>query len=652
LAKFEQQTLGSRIRSLFGGPNQWRLNRWYGLLPAINGLEPELMALADDQLRKRSLSLRYRAKSGVPLSELMPEAYAVVREAGRRTMNMRHFDVQMLGGAAMHERCIAEMQTGEGKTLTATLPMYLNCLTGKGAHLATVNDYLAKRDAEWMTPIYEMLGATIGIIQSEMKQDERRKNYACDMTYGTSKEFGFDFLRDRLVIRKLREQSTDFLGSMLGHNPTAGAEQPVQREHQFILVDEADSLLIDDAGTPLIIGTVDSDEETPEGHCYGWAAEVNEQFEEDIHYDYDHEKHTVELTVEGRQLARSMTKPDSLATIGMTTIYDFLERAIRVRREYFRDVQYVVRDGEVQIVDEFTGRISEGRKWRDGIHQAVEAKEGLKIKGAGGQAARVTVQDFFLRYKHIGGMTGTAWSSAREMKNIYKVNVIPIPTNRPPIRKSWPTQVYGTEEQKFVAIVEEIRKVHGEGRPVLIGTRSIDKSEQISALLTAEGLDHMVLNAHKVDEEAEIVKHAGETGKITVSTNMAGRGTDIRLGPGVHDLGGLHVIATEMHDSARIDRQLMGRCGRQGDPGTNHQYLSLDDEILQAGFGPDKARKYKELGERSKGPFHHMASLFKKAQRKIERQKFRQRRVLLHIERERNKAQIAMGQDPYLDSPG
>ncbi len=652
MAKFQQQTLSSRIRAIFGGPNQWRLNRWYGLLPKINGYEPELMALADDQLRKRSLSLRYRAKSGVPLSELMPEAYAVVREAGRRTMNMRHFDVQMLGGAAMHERSIAEMQTGEGKTLTATLPMYLNCLTGKGAHLATVNDYLAKRDAEWMTPIYEFLGTTIGIIQSEMKQDERRQNYACDMTYGTSKEFGFDFLRDRLVIRRLREQSTDFLGGMLGHNTEAGGEQPVQREHEFILVDEADSLLIDDAGTPLIIGTVDSDEETPEGACYAWAAAANEMFEEDEHYDYDHEKHTVELTVEGRQLARSLEKPDTLATIGMTTIYDFLERAIRVRREYFRDVQYVVRDGEVQIVDEFTGRISEGRKWRDGIHQAVEAREGLKIKGAGGQAARVTVQDFFLRYKRIGGMTGTAWSSSREMKNIYKTNVIPIPTNRPPIRKSWPTQVYGTEEQKFAAIVEEIRQVHREGRPVLIGTRSIDKSEQISALLTAEGLEHMVLNAHKVDEEAEIVKHAGETGKITVSTNMAGRGTDIRLGPGVHDLGGLHVIATEMHDSARIDRQLMGRCGRQGDPGTNHQYLSLDDEILQAGFGPDKARKYKELGKRSPGPFHHMAGLFKKAQQKIERQKFRQRRVLLHIERERNKAQIAMGQDPYLDSPG
>ena len=628
------------------------MNRWYGLLPMIGGLEEELKALADDQLRKRSLSLRYRSKSGIPLVELMGEAYAVVREAGRRTLNMRHFDTQMLGGAAIHERCIAEMQTGEGKTLTATLPLYLNCLTGKGAHLATVNDYLARRDAEWMRPVYEMLGVTVGVIESQMKQDERRKNYACDITYGTSKEFGFDFLRDRLLLRRLREQSTDFLGGMLGQNvAVAGSEQPVQRSHHFCLVDEADSILIDDAGTPLIIGTVGSDEETVEGACYKWAATANEEFQEDEHYEYDHEKHTVELTAGGRQMARAMKKPDTLATVGMTTVYDFLERAIRVRLEYFRDVQYVVRDGEVQIVDEFTGRISEGRKWRDGIHQAVEAREGLEIKGGGGQAARVTVQDFFLRYRHLGGMTGTAWSSAREMRKIYSVHVMPIPTNRPPIRKSLPVQVYGNEEEKFRAIAEEVKAIHQTGRPVLIGTRSIDKSERLSAFLTALGLEHQVLNAHKVAAEAEIITDAGLVGKVTVSTNMAGRGTDIRLGPGVSELGGLHVVATEMHDSARIDRQLMGRCGRQGDPGTNRQYLALDDDILQAGFGPDKARKLKQRGSSSSGPFHHLAYLFKKAQKRIERQKFRQRRVLLHIERERNKAQVAMGQDPYLDSP-
>ncbi len=660
VAKFHvPNTFLGKLRVVLSGPSQWRLNRWYGLLPIINAFEPELMKLSDGELRKRSLSLRYRAKSLVPLMELLPEAFAVIREAGRRTINMRHFDVQMLGGCAMHTGCIAEMQTGEGKTLTATLGMYLNALSGRGAHLATVNDYLARRDAEWMRPIYELLGVSIGVIEQPMRQDQRRKEYACDITYGTSKEFGFDFLRDRLLLRKIREQSSDFLGNMLGYTGDLGGEKPVQPEPHFCLVDEADSILIDDAGTPLIIGIegTGTEKENTDGECFRWSAEMQDRFVEDEHFEYEHDKHKVELNADGRKFVRELPRTELMQTVGLTTLYEHIERAIRVRLEYFRDVQYVVRDGEVQIVDEFTGRIAEGRKWRDGLHEAVSAREGLYepggkgVKGGGGQAARVTVQDFFIRYPRLGGMTGTAWTSAREMRKIYKCRVVPIPTNRPPIRKNFPTRVFGTEAAKWQAVADEVREIHATGRPVLIGTRSIDKSEKLSVLLSGMGIEHTVLNAHRVKEEAEIISEAGHAGKVTVSTNMAGRGTDIKLGPGVADLGGLHVIATEMHDAARIDRQLMGRCGRQGDPGTNRQYLALDDELLEDAFGPKKAKRYKRKGEQSAGPFHHLAGLFKRAQYRIEKRNFRQRRVLCHVERERHKILVQMGQDPYLDNP-
>jgi preprotein translocase subunit SecA len=643
--------IDSGITSVVTGANRWRLSRWQALLPKINALEPEMLQLNEQQLRKRSLSLRYRAKSGEPLGRLLVEAYALVREAGRRTINMRHFDVQLLGGIAMFHRSIVEMQTGEGKTLTATLPMYLFALIGRGAHLATVNDYLARRDAEWMGPIYEALGLSVGVVETQMSQADRRKSYQSDVTYGTAKEFGFDFLRDRLLLRRIEEGQGDLLGGMLGQKSESN-EKPVQGPPYFALVDEADSILIDEARTPLIISALPTEEQKAEVECYKWSSSVAKQFEDEEDYDFDHEKKTVELTREGRQKVRSLAKPETLDAIGMVNIYRYIEQAVLVDREYILDRQFVIRDGEVVIVDEFTGRLAEGRKWRDGIHQAVEAKAGVEVTVATGQAARITVQDFFLRYDRLAGMTGTALDSGRELRKIYRCHVLPIPTNKPAIRQRWKTLVFGDAVAKWRAVVEEVRQLHEKGRPVLIGTRSIDKSEILSAMLTELGIEHQVLNANHIAAEAEIVKLAGQQSKVTVSTNMAGRGTDIKLGDGIAKLGGLHVICTEMHDAARIDRQLIGRCGRQGDPGTFRQYIGLDDDLLLAGLGPKKSDKLKDMGEDTPGPFEGFAGLFRRAQRKVERRHFRQRRALMYFEKERKKMQQQMGQDPYLDTPG
>ncbi len=395
-----------------------------------------------------------------------------------------------------------------------------------------------------------------------------------------------------------------------------------------------------------------TEEELIAAECHRWSADAVTQFTEDDHYEFDHDKQTVELNAAGRQLVRTIAKPRGLDSVGLFTMYEFIERAIKVDRVYQRDRHYVVHDGEIVIVDEFTGRLAEGRKWRAGIHQAVEAKEKVEITVATGQAARITVQDFFLRYPRMAGMTGTASSSAGELRRIYKLRVVPIPTNRPAIRQKLPEATFGTADAKWEAIVREVLETHATGRPILIGTRSIDKSELLSALLIQAGVPHLVLNANKIVEEAEIVSHAGEYGKVTVSTNMAGRGTDIKLGPGIVDLGGLHVICTEMHDSARIDRQLIGRCGRQGDPGTWRQYLALDDDILLAGLGPKRSKQLKELGERQADNLGGYAPLFPKAQRRIERKHFRDRRVLMYYEKERRKMHEHLGQDPYLDAAG
>jgi preprotein translocase subunit SecA len=641
----------SRLKAMPGGLTKVRVAHWAQLLPKIASFEPEMIELGDHELRKRSLSLRFRARSGEPLSDLLPEAYALVREAGRRTIEMRHFDVQMVGGIAMFNRSIVEMRTGEGKTLTATLPMYLYSLAGKGCQLSTVNDYLARRDAEWMRPIYEALGMTVGVIETEMPQNARRKEYACDIVYGTAKEFGFDFLRDRLLLRRIREGQNDLIGGLLNEGPGSSNEKPVQKEALFGLVDEADSILIDEASTPLIISALPGEAERLAVACYNWASTVVDQFEEDIDYEYDHDKRQAELTREGRLKARNVDKPEDMDAVGMVNIYQYIEQGLMVAREYLLDRQYVVRDGEIVIVDEFTGRLSEGRKWRDGIHQAVEAKEGVEVTVATGQAARVTVQDYFLRYEKLAGMTGTAESSRGELSKIYKCHVISVPTNRPIARDEWRTLVFPNESLKWAAVVNEVVNIHRENRPVLIGTRSIDKSEILSSMLSALKIEHQILNANKIEEEADIVAQAGQKGKVTVSTNMAGRGTDIKLGDGVYELGGLHVICTEMHDSRRIDLQLIGRCGRQGDPGTFRQFLAMDDDLLESGFGPEKKRKYEKIGEKE-ATIDKYVSLFFRAQRKVERRSFRQRKQLLYFEKERKKMQRQMGQDPCLDTPG
>ena len=621
-------------------------------LPRIAAQEASLEKLSDYDLRKRSLGLRYRARSGESLDKLLVEAFALVREAGRRKLGMRHFDVQLLGGGAMHHRSIVEMQTGEGKTLTATLPLYLAALQGKGAHLATVNDYLARRDAEWMKPLYSALGMSVGVIQSQQPQPQRRQAYRCDITYGTANEMGFDFLRDRLLQRTMDQGQQDLFGQMLGASSNGAHDQPVQRGLHFMLVDEADSILIDEARTPLIISALPGEDEQIAAEAYAWAAEVKSQFLENEHYEYDHEDRTVELTTTGRQLVRSLPKPSAMDRLQLSAIYEYVQRAIKVAREMFFEQHYVVRDGEIVIVDEFTGRMAEGRKWRAGIHQAVEAQEGVEITFATNQAARITVQDLFLRYERLAGMTGTASSSRGELRKIYQVHVESIPTNKPPIRRQLPTLVFGTVDQKWAAVVQDAVEQHQRGRPVLIGTRSIDKSEHLAQLLAARGIQPVVLNARHVAQEAEIVEQAGQRGKVTVATNMAGRGTDIKLGAGVLELGGLHVICTELHEAQRIDRQLIGRCGRQGDPGTYRQFLALDDEILLLGLGPSKAEKLKRQGAQAQGPLRGFKPLFRKAQRRVERRHFRDRKILLYQEKERQKVQRQMGQDPYLDTPG
>jgi preprotein translocase subunit SecA len=632
------------------GMATFRIKRWLKALSEVTVLEPRMRQLPDQQLRKESLALRYRAMSAEPLINLLPEAFALVREAGRRSMGMRHFDVQIVGGAALFDGCIAEMQTGEGKTLTATLPLFLHSLMGKGAHLATVNDYLAERDAKWMEPIYKLLGITVGVVLTDSSQDQRRKAYASDITYGTAKEFGFDFLRDRLLLRSQGRILSDFLGEGSTERWTGRGDEPVQRTMHFALVDEADSILIDEARTPLIIGSLGDETRETVIATFRWAAENADKFEQEEHWTLDEDNRKIELTARGRSLVRSIPREDLMRVVSLVDLYEYIERAIKVLNEFHLDRHYVVRDGEIVIVDEFTGRLAEGRKWRDGIHQAIEAKERIEVTVPTGQAARITVQDLFHRYKSIAGMTGTASTSARELTKIYKTPVVMVPTNRPPQRVRQKDRVYGTMMEKFEAIVQEIIELNKQGRPVLIGTRSIDKSMIISKMLINEGINHEVLNANEIAREADIVAQAGLKGKVTVATNMAGRGTDVKISEEVRQLGGLHVVCTEMHDAARIDRQLIGRCGRQGDPGTYCQYLSLDDDILKNGFGVKKYEQLKKFGDAGGRSFHSMAGVFRKAQHKVERKHFRDRMMLLHHERERTKMQRELGQDPYLDT--
>lgn len=632
--------------------DQAAISRWRGIAGRIEGKSAALERLTDDELRKQSLALRYDALSGKPLDDLIVPAFALVREAGRRTIGLRHYQVQLLGGIAMHFGSIAVMQTGEGKTLTATLPVFLAALTGKGAHLATANDYLAARDAELMQPIYQALGMTVGVVQGDTSNANRKSAYACDVTYSTAKEVGFDFLKDRLFRRRMEMGHLGMVAEMVDGSSMDHSLMTVQRELNFMLVDEADSILIDEARTPLIISSLPDEVALAKTQLYKWSTDVCDKFVEEEHFKVDPKSKQITLTAAGRRKARKLPQPKLLVDTPMMDIYDQLEQAVFVEQNYVRDRQYVVRDGEVVIVDEFTGRLAEGRKWRAGLHQAIEAREGLEISVETGGAARITIQDLFLRYDRLSGMTGTAASSANELRKIYSVRVIDVPTNKPPKRIQWPDLVFGSESQKWNAIADEIEVIHLTGRPVLVGTRSIDKSEMLSKILFKRDIQHDVLNARNLAREAQIVAGAGQVGRVTVATNMAGRGTDIKISPPSLDLGGLHVICTEVHESARIDRQLIGRCGRQGDPGTFRQFMSLEDELLTLGLGKEKASRlltHQSLPSKSLARF---AVLFRTAQSKIELRHFRGRKMLLHQEKLRQEVQREMGQDPYLDTAG
>ena len=639
----------NRVQSLAGPTHQGKLSKYALLVERINSLELEFEALDNAALTERSRQCRLRARQGESLNSLLVEVFALTREAAKRSIKQRHYDVQLVGGAAIHYRNIAEMETGEGKTLVATLPAALNALTGKGVHVVTVNDYLAQRDADWNTPVYRLLGLSTGCIQTGQTDPIRRAAYNCDITYGTSKEFGFDFLRDELKRHQLGGHAghRSFEQAFLNRGDNPESAKPVQRTHHFAMVDEADSILVDEARTPLIIGA-NNQPTQEEADAYYGADEIAATLVRTKDFKYDPVERKAELNAAGRRKVQSKAGASAFSTLTVDGLYEYVERALRAQIAYLRDRDYVIVDGEVVIVDEFTGRMMPGRQWQDGLHQAIQAKERLEITLETITAARVTVQDFFLRYKKLAGMTGTASSDAAELRRVYKVGVFPVPTNRRG-RRAWePDRVFSTEMEKLQAVADRIVELNKKQVPVLIGTRSIEKSEKLSRLLTQAKIEHQILNAKNHAIEAQIVAEAGARGKVTVATNMAGRGTDIKLGEGVADNGGLHVIGTERHEARRIDRQLVGRCARQGDPGHAQFFVSLEDEILEA-LGEKRAarirRRYAGRGELTSPA---MRRLIFAAQRKKERQHFRDRKLLMQYEKQRAEMRKGMGLNPCL----
>jgi preprotein translocase subunit SecA len=649
------------VRSALGWTGtQRRRGRWGLVVTKVNSLEPRIKKLSDEEMKQLSRDLRRQAGEGISLDRLLAEAFALVREAAIRTIGQRHYDVQILGGMALHKGCIAEMETGEGKTLVATTAAYLNALTGRGVHIVTVNDYLANRDAEWNEPIYNLLGLTVGVVLNKHTDAERHKAYRCDITYVTSKELGFDFLRDRLKVHSVPETNW---GAFVGAMPTR--PQLVQRAHHFAIVDEADSILIDEARTPMIISAASTKAGNEAIDRYMWGNDVAKQMRNEIDYKYDSVRRKVELTQEGCRRVRGYEQSPAVMKQAMEDIYKNIERAVVAHVGYLRDRDYVVVDNKVVIVDEFTGRMMPGREWQDGIHRAVEAKEGLKITVETGESARVTVQAYFKKYEKIAGMTGTASSESAEFRKIYKTRVIYIPTNRPLRRHLQPDMVFAKAEQKWVAVADETARAYKTGQPVLIGTRSIEKSEHLSKLLNERGVPHQVLNAKEHEKEAAIVAKAGQHGMVTVATNMAGRGTDIKLGEGIAERGGLYVIGTERHTARRVDRQLIGRCARQGDPGLARFFISLEDEILEM---ITKGEKFEEKIEEAvltrrlesirnwaarmtNGSLQKrwLRKFFTKAQMRLENKHYAQRRQLMEYEKIWDKMKKEMGLDPVLD---
>lgn len=573
---------------------------------AINALESEIQALKDDQLRGKTVEFRDRLDNGEELDELLPEAFAVVREASRRVLGMRHFDVQLIGGMVLHQGRIAEMRTGEGKTLVATLPAYLNALSGKGVHVVTVNDYLATRDSEWMGQIYKFLGLNVGLIVHGLNYDQRREAYAADITYGTNNEFGFDYLRDNMVSNR---------------------EGLVQRELNYAIVDEVDSILIDEARTPLII----SGEADKPTELYYRVAKIIPKLKDEEDYKVNEKDKVVNLTEEGVDRVEKMLGVENLYEDIHTELAHHVNQALKAHTLFKLDRDYVVKDGEVIIVDEFTGRLMFGRRYSEGLHQAIEAKEGVKIERESQTLATITFQNYFRMYSKLAGMTGTAETEETEFRKIYNLDVVVIPTNKETIRVDMPDVVYRTEKGKFDAVVNEIVERHKTGQPVLVGTISIEKSELLSKMLERRGVKHQVLNAKFHEKEAEIVSQAGQMAMVTIATNMAGRGTDIVLGEGVKELGGLHIVGTERHESRRIDNQLRGRSGRQGDPGSTRFYISLEDDLMRL-FGAENIMGLMDkLGMDDSTPIEAgiISRSIEGAQRKVEGRNFEMRKHVL-----------------------
>jgi len=630
--------IGALLKKIIGTKNDRIIKEISVVLDEINRLEPAMASRTDAELRAKTPEFKERLLKGSSLDDLLPEAFAVVREAARRTVQMRPFDVQIIGGIVLHQGKIAEMKTGEGKTLAATLPLYLNALTGKGCHLVTVNDYLARRDAGWMGPIYNFLGLSVGVIVHGMEDEERRQAYAADITYGTNNEFGFDYLRDNMKF---------------------SLEDYVQRDFNYAIVDEVDSILIDEARTPLIISGP-SEESTDK---YYRINQVIPRLRKDTDYTIEEKTRTVVLTEEGIARVEKYLKVQNLYEPKNIELLHHVNQALKAHTIFKRDVDYVVKDGQVIIVDEFTGRIMPGRRYSDGLHQALEAKEHVKIERENQTLASVTFQNYFRMYDKLAGMTGTADTEAEEFKKIYKLDVVVIPTNMPMIRTDLNDVIYKTEKEKFHAVIEEIKEMHRQGRPVLVGTISIVKSELLSAMLTRTGIKHHVLNAKHHEREAEIVAQAGQRSAVTISTNMAGRGTDIKLGEGVADLGGLHILGTERHESRRIDNQLRGRSGRQGDMGSSRFYLSLEDDLLRI-FGAEKISAIMDrIGIEENEPIENrlVSKAIENAQKRVEGQNFDIRKHLLEFDDVMNKQRqviyeqrrkVLSGQDLWTDIEG
>ncbi len=643
--------LASHLKALVGTPSQRRLARAALLVDRVRYWEKEFDRLSDAETREVGIRLRGRARGGESLDRLLPEAFGLVCVAATRLLKMRPFDVQIAGGVVMHHGALAELATGEGKTLTACLPAFLNGLFGQGVHITTVNDYLAGRDAEWMGPVYRSLGLTVGVLQQKMGEQDRNKAYRCDLTYGTASEFGFDFLRDRLKIAGQLGRESPFWApwSAQAGGYTQPLDPKVQREHNFALVDEADNIFIDEARTPLIISGQTRPATPEESVVYQWSDRLAKAMELDRHFTYDEKKQKIELTDEGRGLCRWSNPPVGQHSHAMDKLFEHVERGLHAYHRFRRDQHYMIHKGKIVIIDEFTGRQMPDRHWREGLHQAVEAKENVQITFAADHAAQITFQSYFKLYKKLAGMTGTAAQNWWEIRRVYKIWVVPVPTNRPVIREPWPDRVFPTEDAKFDAVVEEIARLRALGRPVLIGTRSVDKSERLSQRLQAAGIEHQVLNAKFHEIEAKIVEYAGEPGKVTIATNMAGRGTDIKLGKGVAAAGGLHVLGTERHEAIRIDRQLMGRSARQGDPGSCQFFLSLEDELLE-GLGPERQEDLKHDGVQGGNvDWQSYRRFFIKAQRRLEKRHYRQRVDLLMYEKQRQEILKDLSADPYVD---